>query len=252
MNNMQEKHSANRRDMAEKGCAYGVGTGPGDPELMTLKAVRILQEADVIACSGNDPEKCAAYRTAVRAVPEIALKETVSIAVPMTYDRAVQEKEHLDSARRIAVYLEAGKNVAFLILGDPTIYSSFSYYRRILEEEGYHTEIISGVPSFCAAAAKLDIPLVEWEQQMHIIPAAHQKDLENEYPGTTVYMKTGKRLKDLKEHLTRTPHEVYAVENCGMEGEKVSVGTEGMPDQSGYYTTVIIKEKSSICQDKEK
>ena len=60
------------------GCAYGVGVGPGDPELITLKAVRILQEADVIACSGNQPEECAAYRIAVQAVPEIMRKEMVA------------------------------------------------------------------------------------------------------------------------------------------------------------------------------
>jgi precorrin-2/cobalt-factor-2 C20-methyltransferase len=151
------------------GCAYGVGVGPGDPELITLKAVRILQEADVIACSGKRPEECAAYRIAVKTVPEIMKKEMVSISVPMTYDRLVQDKEHTESADRIAAYLEAGKDVAFLILGDPTIYSSFSYYRRILDEKGYRTEIISGVPSFCAAAAKLNISLVEWQEQQQAL-----------------------------------------------------------------------------------
>ena len=65
--------------MKKTGCAYGVGVGPGDPELMTLKAVRILREVDVIACSGNSLEECAAYRIAVKAVPEIMEKEIVSI-----------------------------------------------------------------------------------------------------------------------------------------------------------------------------
>ena len=231
--------------MAEKGCAYGVGVGPGDPELMTLKAVRILREADVIVCSGNSPEESAAYCTAVRAVPEIAHKQMVPISVPMTYDRAVQEREHLESARRVAACLEAGKDAAFLILGDPAIYSSFSYYQRILEGDGYRTEIISGVPSFCAVAAKLNIPLIEWQEQMHIIPAAHQEDLKKEYQGTTVYMKAGKRLKDLKEQLPGAQSEVYAVVNCGMEGEKVIHGIDGIPDQSRYYTTVIVKERRS-------
>ena len=110
----------------KKGCAYGVGVGPGDPELITLKAVRILQEVDAIACSGKHPEDSAAYRIAVNAVPGITQKEVVSSSVPMTYDRSVQEKGHIESAHRIAKYLDTGKNVAFLILGDPSIYSSYS------------------------------------------------------------------------------------------------------------------------------
>ena len=227
----------------KKGCAYVVGVGPGDSELMTLKAVRILQEVDVIACSGVRPEESAAYRIAVKAVPGIAQKEMVHISVPMTYDQSMQEKEHVGSARRIAEYLDAGKDVAFLILGDPAIYSSFSYYRKILQEEGYRTKMISGVPSFCAVAAKLDIPLTSWQEQMHIVPAAHQKILGEEYPGTTVFMKTGKRLTALKDQMDQSRFEVYAAQNCGMENEMIFYGKDELPDESDYYTTVIIKEK---------
>ena len=69
------------------GRVYGVGVGPGDPELMTLKAVRILKAADVVICAGKSPEESAAYRIASQAVPDIKKKETISIHVPMTYDR---------------------------------------------------------------------------------------------------------------------------------------------------------------------
>lgn len=220
-----------------KGFAFGVGVGPGDPELMTLKAVRILQEADIIACPGKVPEDSTAFKIAVKSVPCIAHKELISISVPMTYDRSQQDMEHLESSRRIMKCLDEGKNVAFLVLGDPTIYSSFSYYQKILEREGYSTEIISGVPSFCAVAAKLNIPLIEWNEQMHVIPAAHQDNLGERFPGTCIYMKSGKKLKELKGHLGQG--ETYTVENCGLEGEKV---TFGIPDQSDYYTTVIVKE----------
>ena len=220
-----------------KGQAFGVGVGPGDPELMTLKAVRILQEADAIACPGKTLEESTAFKIAVKNVPGITKKELISISVPMTYDRLQQGSEHLESSRRIMKCLDEGKNVAFIVLGDPTIYSSFSYYQKILEKEGYHTEIISGVPSFCAVAAKLNIPLIEWNEQMHVIPLAHQDNLGERYPGTRVYMKAGKKLKELKEHLGQ--EETYTVENCGLEGERV---TCGIPDQSDYYTTVIVKD----------
>ncbi len=79
------------------GCVYGVGVGPGAPELMTLKAVRILKAADVIACPGKTPEESTAYKIAIRAVPEIAGKERLSLSVPMTKDQSVLEKEHIET-----------------------------------------------------------------------------------------------------------------------------------------------------------
>lgn len=223
------------------GCVYGVGVGPGDPELMTLKAVRVLRAADVIACPGKVPEESTAYRIAVQSVPEIGEKEMISLSVPMTYDQSVLQNEHLKTAHRIERILEEGRNVACLTLGDPTIYSSFCYYQKILEKDGYRTEIVSGVPSFCAVAARLNMPLVEWQEQMHVIPAAHQNNLDGACSGTCVYMKAGKRLKELKEHLRQAGKEVYMVENCGMEGEKVCFGVDQIPDQSRYYATVIVK-----------
>ena len=118
---------------------------------------------------------------------------------------------------------------------------------RILQGEGYRTEIISGIPSFCAVAAKLNTSLIEWQEQMHVVPAAHQKDLADHYPGTTVYMKTGRRLTDLKEQLDPSRFEVYAAQNCGLEGEKAFFGLDEIPDTSDYFTTVIIKEKRDNC-----
>ncbi len=235
-----------------KGCTYGVGVGPGDPELMTLKAVRILKEADVIVHSGEKPKESTAYRIAIQAVPEIAQKEVIAITVPMTYDRELQDAEHHRAVSRIKEYLDEGNDIAVLILGDPSVYSSFSYIRTILERDGYPTKTISGVPSFCAAAARLNIPLVEWDEQVDIIPAEYQvhrqesmnqKEESNPPSGTCVYMKVGRQMQSLKEELKNTDTEVYTVERCGMEGERVYQGTEEMPDRTGYFATVIVKRR---------
>ena len=225
-----------------KGIAYGVGVGPGDPELMTVKAIRLIKETRVIAVPGTDPKKSVAYQIAVRNVPELADKELVPIEMPMVRDRAVQAEAHRRGARIIADYLDRGENVVYLTLGDPTIYCTFSYLQHILEAEGYPVELVSGVPSFCAAAARLNLPLAEWDEPLHVLPAVHRTDQPMDGDGTYVLMKSGRSMTAVKDLLRQSGREVSAVENCGMETEKVYHTVEEIPDQAGYFSLIIAKE----------
>lgn len=111
-----------------RGIAYGVGVGPGDPELMTQKAVRILRENDVIAVPGNAAKEAVAYRIAAAAVPELARKELVPIHMPMVRDRELLRAEHRKGARLMESYLDRGKNVVYITLGTApsAIYSKSS------------------------------------------------------------------------------------------------------------------------------
>ena len=156
-----------------KGILYGVGVGPGDPELMTLKAVRMIRENEVIAAAGAQVEDTVAYQIAVQAVPELADKELLPVYMPMTHDRRELEENHAKGAKRILSYLEQGKNVVFLTLGDPVVYSTFTYLQKRVEDQGYETAFVSGITSFCAAAARLNLPLVEWNEPLHVIPGVH-------------------------------------------------------------------------------
>ena len=119
-----------------KGTAYGVGVGPGDPELMTLKACRLIRENDIIAVPGKAAKDSVAYRIAAAAVPEIADKDLIPIVMPMLRDRNVIEESHRKAADTIERILDEGKNVVYLTLGDSTIYCTFSYIQHILENEG--------------------------------------------------------------------------------------------------------------------
>ena len=157
-----------------KGIAYGVGVGPGDPELITVKALRLIREAEVIAVPGRKAEESVAYRIADAAAGGLEDKELVAVYMPMVNDREVIEEEHQKAASRLEEYLDMGKNSVFLTEGDPSVYSTFGYLRKILEEDGYTVETVPGVTSFCAAAARLGIPLAEWDEPLHILPAAHR------------------------------------------------------------------------------
>ena len=118
------------------GILYGVGTGPGDPELLTLKAVRILREADVIGIPSTKKEGCKAWQIAVQAVPEIEKKETLFVSFPMSRDPAVLERAHQEGAMQTAKLLDQGKSIAFLTLGDPSVYSTYCYLQKQIRAGG--------------------------------------------------------------------------------------------------------------------
>ena len=228
--------------MTDKGIAYGVGVGPGDPELMTLKAVHLIRQNDVIAVPGKEPGESVAYQIAVNAVPELAEKELVPVYMPMTRDHEKMRTEHRKGAALLEKYLDQGRNVVYLTLGDPTVYCSFSYLQHLLEEDGYTVELVPGVTSFCAAAARLNEPLAEGEEPIHVIPAAYDMDGELAQAGTYVLMKAGRKMPETKEMLIRSGRKVFAVKNCGMASEKVFRSAEEIPDDAGYFSLIIAKE----------
>ena len=225
-----------------KGTAYGAGVGPGDPELMTLKVVRLIKENDVIAAPGKDVKQTAAYRIAAGAVPEIAGKELLAVDMPMTKDRKVLEEAHRKGAEQIERVLDEGRNVVFLTLGDPTVYCTFSYLQHILEEDGYRVELVSGIPSFCAAAARLGVSLTEWDEMLHVLPGVHMAEELLQLPGNCVLMKSASHLGEVKEMLRKSGRSVRAVENCGMESEKLYQSLDEIPDDAGYFSLIIAKK----------
>ncbi len=224
------------------GILYGIGVGPGDPELITMKAVRLLKETDLIAAPGKDVRETAAFGIAVQAVPEIAEKELLPIEMPMAMDRAVLEEAHRTGAKLLEHQLAEGKTVAFITLGDPTVYSTFSYLEKRIRADGFRTEYVSGVTSFCAAAAALRVPLAERQEPVHIIPAGHKRPGELLYPGNCVLMKSGRRMKEVKEFLREQERAAWMAANVGMPGETLYRSLEEIPDEAGYFSLIIAKE----------
>lgn len=227
----------------EKGKLIGTGIGPGDPELLTIKAVKAIKDADVIAL----PDSSSNINRAYGIIKEyIEGKKIIYCPTPMTKDKEILEKSHIQSADMIAEYLDNGKLVVFATLGDPSIYSTYMYIHRILQKRGYNVEMIAGVTSFCASAARLNISLCDKDEPLIIIPATYQ-DNESmlKLSGNKVLMKSGKNISKVKteiENLKLTEN-TYMVENCGMEDERLFYDFSKVDDKSGYFSLIIVKDK---------
>lgn len=224
------------------GILYGIGVGPGDPELMTLKAVRLIRSCDLIAAPGPDGRNSTAYRIALGAVPEIGAKPCVGMEIPMVHDRARLKAAYDQAADQIEAWLKQGKRVAFLNLGDVTLYATYLHIHRRIRERGYQAELINGVPSFCAAAAAFQTGLAEGHEQLHILSRPDQVEAGLSLPGTKVIMKSGSRMEETGRLLRGCGQQVLLAENCGMADQRLGWGPEAVTGKEGYYTLILVKE----------
>ena len=150
-----------------KGKLYGIGVGPGDSELMTVKAARIVGEADVIITPKTEKKDgSVALNIAKPYIQEHT--EIVPVVFPMVLDDATQQEGWEEAKRVIVSYLEQGKNVVFLTLGDPMFYSTYMYVYRLIENTGFEIETIPGITAFCAIGSHLGYPIVEKEEVLYI------------------------------------------------------------------------------------
>ena len=243
-----------------KGILYGVGTGPGDPELLTLKALKIIKESDIIIIPSENPGNCASYRTVAEIWPRIAEKDLLCLTFPMTRDMEKRLVCCEKNADIIADVLSSGRQAAFLTIGDPSVYSTYGYIYKILRRRGYDARMISGVPSFCAAAAELGEILCEDTQNLEIIPffaispGEASGEPEDKFRdssgsgsgifsgrGTKVLMKPGKNYPLLKDLLRRSGRKSVMIENCGREGERLYFRPADFPDDIPYFSIIISK-----------
>ena len=227
--------------MTGKGILYGVGTGPGDPELLTLKAIRIIKEADVIAVPNEIPENSIPYRTVAAVYPELASKEILPVPFLTEPDQEARQAVREENADRIAAILDQGRSVAFLTIGDPSIYTTYSYVFAILAPRGYTCEMISGVPSFCGASARLNTTLCGGNERLEIIPGGMGGDAGS----TQIYMKYESRFPELIRELKARGEKPMVIENCCLEGERAFPDADHLPEDIGYFNIVISRSRDT-------
>ena len=222
------------------GKLWGVGVGPGDPELLTVKAVRVLREADVVIV----PDASSGDKVALNIAKDyLKDKQIQFVKTPMVRDKAVMDAAHEQAADTICALLDAGKQVAFLTLGDPAIYSTYMYIHQKVLRRGYAVEVVPGIPSFCAAAARLNQSLCLGREPLTIIPASHDQNDLMDLPGNKVFMKAGRSILELQQALADKGllEGASMVENCSMENEHVYPHFADLKEPSGYFSLVIVK-----------
>ena len=230
--------------MAEKGKLIGIGVGPGDTELLTLKAAKVLESVPVIFSPKSSKEKESIALSIVKPIIEkrkdykrLMLVEPI---FPMIEDKEELEKVWFSAAELIAQYLDSGRDVAFITLGDSSIFSTYSYVQKKLIGR-YEIETIPGITSFTACAAAKNEALVEQNDILTIVPKIDSR-LEEvlEYSDSVVLMKASRNTSELEKAIEDNdrPKEIYSVQNCTRENEKI---IEGFSHEKPYLTTTVIR-----------
>lgn len=224
------------------GILYGVGLGPGDPELITLKAHRMISNARVIAYPAPDTGQSLARSIAAKIIPEGA--KEIPIVVPMRADRFPAKQIYGDAAEKIASILKSGLDVVVLCEGDPFFYGSFMYLFERLSDR-FPCEIVPGVTSLTACAAQLLRPLTSRNDVLTVIPGPLSNcEIKSriETAQAIAIMKVGRhlsRLKKLLEDMNLIDQAGY-VERAGLPEQKVLRLSQLDTDVAPYFSMIIL------------
>ena len=230
------------------GTLYGIGVGPGDPELITVKGARLLRQCQHVFV----PKPRMAADSVALSVAAIYLNPSSQVhelIFPMTSDRADLSRHWKASAGEIATVLKSGEDACFLTLGDPLLYSTYIYLLRELKAlwPGARVVTVPGVTAFSAAAALSGFPVGERKETVTIIPTADDlADVQRALSGggTVILMKIGRRLREvlnLLEEAKVIDHSVF-VSHAGMENERVETDLRLLraeDPQAGYLSIIL-------------
>ena len=232
----------------QSGIFYGVGVGPGDPELLTVKAINTLKKIDAVIAPKTEKKS----DSLALSIVENYLREDVEIfyqTFPMVKDFAESKIVFENNKQEILSLLRAGKNVAFLTLGDPMFYSTYIYVFQLLQESGIKIETIPGVPAFLAISSYIGRPLVFGNDIITIIPAtAEREKIEDalKFSDVTVLMKVYKNFPEIVEMLgaENMLDEAVLVSRCGLADEKIITDLQKhKSDKLNYLSTILTCRK---------
>jgi len=231
---------------------YGIGVGPGDPELLTLKALNILNNVDIIFAPKAKIKADSLAREIIENILD-SKKEFIELEFPMTKDKEELEKRYKNSAKIILQKINSGNQVAYLTIGDPLLYSTYIYLLGALKESAPDLviETIPGISAYSAVAARFSYSMAEKNEKVCICPVPTDiNDLKKTIldHDTIVLMKVAKKLPEIVKLLQEMGIGQDAIfgSHVGMAGEKLIKGFKNncsFSEKEGYLSTIIVRKR---------
>ena len=223
----------------------GIGVGVGDPELLTIKAVNALKEADAVILPRASTKT---YSTAYEIAKDYMKDDIEKIYANFTTvdDDKQREDDRFKYAKIVNDCIKAGKTVAFITIGDPMTFSTFVYVIKLLEKD-VKVQTIPGITSFASISARLNTPLVMGDETLKIVPIAKETDIVEEINSSDnlVFMKVTRNLERLKDAFKKTGqlNNPVLISNCGKHDEKVIYDIKNVTrDDISYFSTILLKK----------
>ncbi len=223
----------------------GVGVGPGDPELITLKAARLIQQADVISYLANDHGHSQAYDIAREVLVGVkAGQENIPVLMPMSEDRSLANGAYDKAATAIKCAIDAGKNVVFLCEGDPLFFGSFAYLLERLQDS-VTTEVVPGISSVHAASSALQLPLTMLKESFAVVSGRHDSDYLVDAlrrHDSVVIMKAGRSRVKILNALAeaKRSNDAHYLEYIGRDPQKIVTDVASLEGEAGPYFSLFV------------
>ena len=237
----------------KKGILYGVGVGPGDPDLITLKAVKAIGSVQVVFAASSTKND---YSLALNVVRDHLKPETEirALPFPMTKSRRELNDAWEENAKTVLAVLDEGRDAAFITIGDPLTYSTFGYLLKtvLAMDDGVEVITIPGITSYNAAAARLNLILAEDKEALTIIPGTEDQarvmDLAGQADGMVILKvyKDFERICDALEELKLEDRAVL-VSRCGHESEVIERDVLSLRGDKPHYMSLLIVKKERNC-----
>lgn len=224
------------------GTLYGIGVGPGDPELLTLKAVRLVQAAPVVAYPAAEQR-----RSIARGIVSAYLSEDqieLPLRFPVSESALPAQRFYDETAELLGEHLAAGRDVAVLCEGDPMLYGTFMYFHARLAHR-FRTEVVPGISSVTASASMLGLPLAYRNDVLSVIPAGlSPEDLRARLKGcdAALIIKLGRHFEKVRAvlHELDLAHRSYYIERATMASQRTAPLDDVDPGSVPYVSMIVV------------
>ena len=233
----------------------GIGVGPGDPELLTVKAVKAIQNADIIMCPASKEDRPSIALSVVDSlIDKSKNQEIVKLIFPMTKDKDVLEETWKRNAKIMAETVQSGKNVVYLTVGDPFLYSTWIYMHKDLTEKypEMNISVIPGIVSMFTFASKVGVSIAEGAEKVAIIPSCYDLSSVKEIAKNSesmIFLKDGRYFDQVIEVLKESgfpDNSMFAIgQDLGTENEIIRKMTLGEVNDdtltTKYFSILVVK-----------